>query len=154
MIARTLVGKTLACVLAIGLSQVGIPLAQAAPQLVTQSEMAARLLEHAQTREQRVRLFQDALKTPEVEAKARAMGLDPSRLQAAIPQLSDKELADLSQRASKAQDITAGHYRSHREDNSGLVIVGLALLIGGLILLAAVAEGEYDDWDDWDDCGC
>jgi hypothetical protein len=148
MIARTVIGRTMAVALAIGLSHVGIPLAQATPQIVSQSEMAARLLEHAQSREQRIRLFQEALGTPEAQAQARTMGLDPARLQTAIPHLSDSELAELAERAANVEDVTAGHYR-HRGDNSGLVIIGVALLLTGLIILAAVVEDDYDDCDCW-----
>ncbi|MBN2371522.1 MAG: hypothetical protein JXO72_13655 [Vicinamibacteria bacterium] len=150
MIARTMVGRTLAVALAIGLSHVGIPLAQATPRIVSQSEMAARLLENAQSREQRIRLFQEALGVPEVQARARTMGLDPVRLQSAIPHLSDAELAELAARASKVEDVTAGHYR-RGGGNEGLVILGVALLLTGLIILAVLVE---DDYDDWDDCDC
>ncbi len=76
-----------------------------------QSQVARRLLESARTRDERVTLFQAALGTEEARQKARSMGADPDRLRAAVPHLSDRELADLASRAALVkQDVAAGHH--------------------------------------------
>ena len=51
----------------------------------TGTGLARRLLERAQTREERVKLFREALATPEARKKALALGADPDRLRAAVP---------------------------------------------------------------------
>jgi hypothetical protein len=119
----------------------GGPPAQAAPHVVTPQDIAKRLFEKAQTREDRQRLFQEALATPQAQKQARAMGLDPARLRAAVPHLSDEELLDLQARALRAKDVRAGH------GVDGLAILGIMLLIAGVAVLIAVADdGYYDDY--------
>ncbi len=162
MIARTTWGRALAVGVSLSVSQVAVPVAYAAApapaghHVVDQSQVARRLLESARTREERVALFQAALGTEEARQKARSMGADPDRLRAAVPHLSDRELADLASRAALVKaDVAAGH-RRHGGPAVGLVVVGVLLLVTGIAVLAAVA-GEYDDddWDDdWDDCDC
>lgn len=163
MLVRTTLGRTLAVSLSLALSQLTAPLAQAAEgaaspagaaaaaapagHLVDPGTMAARLVARARSREEKVRLFQDALARPEVQKQARSMGLSPDRLHAAVPHLSDKELADLSARAGRAKDVVAGH-----SSNDGLAILGLLLLLAGVAVLVAVSydDGYYDD----DYCYC
>jgi hypothetical protein len=159
VVIRTTLGRTLAVSLSIAVSQVAAPLAQAADlapapdlaapsspsRLVDSGVIAARLLARAQSRDEKVKLFQDALARPAVQQQARSMGLSADRLRAAVPHLSDKELADLESRAARAKDVVAGH-----SSNDGLVIVGLVLLLAGLAVLAAVADDGYDD----DYCYC
>ena len=77
------------------------------------------------------------------------MGADPDRLRAAVPHLSDRELAELSARATQVKDVAAGHGGG----DEGLVLLGVLLLVAGIVVLAAVAEDHYDD-DYWDDCWC
>jgi len=99
--ARTTWGRALAVWLSVGLTQVALPAAvSAAPapdvpagHLVDRGEVARRLLERAKTRDEQVKLFQEALGTPEVRQRARAMGADPDRLRAAVPHLTDRELS-------------------------------------------------------------
>jgi hypothetical protein len=153
VIARTTLGRGLAVWLSMALSQLAVPAAApAAPgiaggHLVDSSQVAQRLLERAKTRDEKVRLFQEALGAPEVQRQARSMGLDPGRLRAAVPHLTDRELADLSARAANAKDVAAGHGGS-----DAVVIVGLVLLIAGLVVLAAAGSHGYDYY--YDDCGC
>lgn len=151
MIARTTLGRTLAVVLSLALSHATVPAAQAAvpatPQhLVDSKQVVARLLEGAQSREERVRLVQEALATPEAQRQATGLGLDAGKLRAAVPHLSDKELQDVIQRAARAKDVAAGH----SSGDDGLVILALVLLLAGLALLAAV--GDYNTYED--DCYC
>lgn len=152
MLVRTTLGRTLAVSLSLALSQIAVPAAQAAEgptahggsggHLVDPGTVAARLVARAQSREEKVRLFQDALARPEVQKQARSMGFSPDRLRAAVPHLSDRELADLSARAGRAKDVVAGH-----SSDDGLVILGLVLLLAGLAVLLAVSgdNGYYDD---------
>ncbi|MCU0242921.1 MAG: hypothetical protein MUF51_10920, partial [Vicinamibacteria bacterium] len=86
--------------------------------------------------------------TPEAEQAAKAKGLDPARLRASIPLLTDQELAQIQARAAQSPDIIAGHHRDH---DGGLAIVGVVLLLAGLLILASLAD--YDE-DYWDDCDC
>jgi hypothetical protein len=154
--ARTTWGRALAVWLSVGLSQIAVPVAApAAPapdlsraHVVDRTEIARRLLDRARTRDERIRLFQDALGTEQSRKQARAMGLDPERLRAAVPHLTDRELADLSARAASVKDVAAGH-----SGNGALVIVGLLLLVAGVAVLVAVGNDYYDD-EYWDDCWC
>jgi hypothetical protein len=154
---RTTWGRALAVWLSVGLSQVALPaVAPAAPvpglsdgHLVDRGQVARRLLERAKTRDERVKLFQEALGTPEARQKARAMGVDPERLRAAVPHLTDRELADLSARAAQVKDVAAGHGGG----SGAVVLLGILLLVAGLAVLLAVGDDYYDD-DYWDDCWC
>src|SRR5579862_1275750 len=105
MNARSWFHQAAAMTLTLTLSQIALPAAAKADEhLVDQSQMVNRLLDQAQTRSARVALFQKALDTPEAQAKARSLGIDPARLHTAVAQLSDAELKDLATRAAHAQD--------------------------------------------------
>jgi len=157
--ARTTWGRALAVWLSVGLSQAAVPaVAPAAPppgpeigHLVDQGQVARRLLERAKTRDERVKLFQQALATPEARQKARALGADPDRLRAAVPHLTDRELADLSARATHVKDVAAGHGGG---GNGALVMLGILLVVAGVAALVAVSDDYYDDDYYWDDCWC
>ncbi len=156
MIARTTWGRALAAWMSVSVTQLAVPVAHAAPvsagnHLVDQNLVARRLLESAQTRDERVALFQAALGTEEARQKARSLGADPDRLRAAVPHLSDAELADLATRAALVeQDVAAGHH--HGGPPVGLVVVGVLLVVAGIAVLAAVGDYDDDEWDDdWDD---
>jgi hypothetical protein len=157
VIARTTWGRALAIWTSIGVAQAAVPLAHAAPtpsagdHLVDQSQVARRLLESARTRDERVALFQAALGTEEARQKARSLGADPDRLRAAVPHLSDSELADLASRAALVrQDVAAGHHT--RGPEAALIVAGVLLVVAGIVVLAAVADEHHSD--DWDDCDC
>jgi hypothetical protein len=53
--------------------------------------------------------FQATLDLPEVRAQARSVDADAEGLKAAIPHLSDVELADITPRAAGLADVTTGH---------------------------------------------
>jgi uncharacterized protein YjiS (DUF1127 family) len=159
VIARTTWGRALAVGLSVGLAQIAVPAVHAAPpapggeHLVNPEQVARRLIENARTREERIKLFQDALAAEPVRQQARAMGADPDRLRAAVPHLTDRELADLAARAEQVKDVAAGHRR--HDGTAALIIVGALLLVAGIAVLAVVAHNN--DWDDdyWeDDCWC
>jgi hypothetical protein len=103
------------------------------------------LAEQALERTQEVKLVQDVLDSPEARQQAGVMGLNASKLRAAVPHLSDAELKDLSLRAQGTKDLAAGHHH-----NDSLAIVGLVLLIAGLAVLVAIASPD----DYYDDCYC
>jgi len=150
VIARTTLGRTLAAALALAVSQIGLPAVQAAEHLVDSRQLAERLLEKAKTRDERIALFQTALARPEVRRQARVTGVSVDRLSRALPHLSDAELADLSARAARAKDVTAGH-----STNDGIVIIGLLLLLAAVVVLVAAGDyhdGSYDGY--YDDCYC
>ena len=130
-----------ATALTLSLVAMQAPRAQAAPHVVGPEQIAQRLHAAAETREARVRLFGDALAAEGAQKQARAMGLDPARLRAAVPHLSDQELLDLSARAQKVKEVRAGH------GGDGLAILGIMLLIAGVaVLIAAADDGYYDDY--------
>ena len=145
MIARTTIGRALAVSLSLAVSQVMAPVAQAAtPHLVDSKQVVDRLLAGAKSREEKVALFQKALGTPEAQRQARVMGVSAEKLAAAVPHLSDKELQDLSLRASRSKDVVAGH------GDDGLIILGVVLLLAGIAVLVAVGNDGYY----YDDCYC
>lgn len=145
MIARTTLGRALAVSLSFVVSQLAVPVAEAAnSHLVDSTQVVDRLLAGAKSREAKVELFQKALLTPEAGRQARIMGVSAEKLAAAVPHLSDKELQDLSLRAAHGKDVVAGHY------DDGIVILGLVLLLAGIAVLVAVSnDGGY-----YDDCYC
>jgi hypothetical protein len=146
VIARTTLGRSFALALCVAVSNAAAPAAQAASgHLVDSRHVVERLIRNARTREEKVKLFQDALATAQARRQAAALGVSAARLARAVPHLSDRELADLSQRATRARDVAAGH-----GSNDGMVILGLVLLLAGLAVLVAVSDyGEH-----YDDCYC
>jgi hypothetical protein len=144
---RTWLGRAVAVTLSGALPLVTVPQAHATPHVVNAQTTTARLIENAKSREEKIRLFEQALAQPEVQRQARAMGASTDKLRAAIPHLSDKELTDLAERARNAKDVAAGHYEGGGD--AALVIIGLALLIAAVVILAVVVDDE-DYWDD--DC--
>jgi len=113
--------------------------------LVAADDVATRLASRAAEREAQVRAVQVALDTDEARRQAGLLGASLPKLRAAVPHLSDRELADLSSRAAGLKDVAAGH----RHNDEGLVILGIVLLVAAAaILIAASHDGYYDD------CGC
>ena len=111
MIARTMLGRSVAFFLSVALSQVTAPVALAAtPHLVDPDQVASRLLGQAKTREAKVKLFQDALATPEAQKlndAARAYLLLRTHLLKNVP------LAALAY-AEEACRLAPTHYDSRR----------------------------------------
>ncbi len=153
MNVKTTLGRATAVAVSLAFVHATTPIAQAAPHLVNPSQMTARLVEQAQSRQEKIELFQRALAAPEVQKQAQSMGLSADKLSRTIPHLSDKELADLATRATRVSDVAAGHH--HHNGDGGLIILGVALLIAAIVILAAVADdGDWDEWDDWEDDCC
>jgi hypothetical protein len=146
VIARTTLGRTLAVFLSAVLSQIYAPAVHAAEgHLVPASQVASRLADRAAERLQQEQAVQAVLDGDVARTQAAAMGLSLGKLRAAVPHLSDAELADISARAARVKDIAAGH---HHHDDDGLIIVAVILLLVGLALLIALASDNH-----YDDCG-
>ncbi len=145
MNARTVVGRTLAVLLSLGLSQVVAPAAYADGHLLPTDQASAVVADHAAARAARVEAVQAVLNTEEARREAGVLGASLPKLRAAVPHLSDVELADLSARAAKVGDIRAGHH-----DDDALVILAIVLVVAGVALLVAAGDNGYYD----DGCGC
>lgn len=160
MSLRTSLRRALVVVLCLMLSQATTVFAENenVPHLVTSADMQGRLSAQEQARADTIALFQRALDEPQVRAQALALGLDVERAKAAVPFLSDTELANLTRRAVRAQDVVAGHETRGRnpdydiDDGSlaaCLILTGVALVVVGLIVLLAVAADEEYCYDCW-----
>lgn len=142
---HTTFGRGLAGALTLAISLAGAPVTWAAtPHLVAPDQIGTRLDEEAAARAARVQEVQQALDSPEARRQAGVLRVNLGKLRSAVPHLSDAELADLSQRARTATEVTAGHA------DEGLIILGVALLVAGVVVLAAVS----DPYDYYDDCYC
>ena len=83
--------------------------ALAQDHLVTRETAQSRLVTAASERRQAVEVLDRALATPEAARAASSLGADLAAVRAAVPALSDAELADLSQRAAALEaDPVAG----------------------------------------------
>ena len=127
MIVRNHCGRVASVALALIL-MLGFSVSARADHIVDSGQVGNRLLANAQTRQQRIEVFEKALSSPAAEAQARSLGLDPSRLRAVVPQLSDAELKDISDRAT-AQNISAGYYESEGMFFTFFLILLLAVII-------------------------
>jgi hypothetical protein len=147
VIARTTLGRTLAVFLSAVLSQIYAPAVHAAEgHLVPPARIATRIAEREAERLRQVQAVQTVLDSDVARSQAGAMGLNLGKLRAAVPHLSDAELADISARAAMVKDVAAGHHHHH---DDGLIIVAVILVLVGIALLVAFADNGY-----YDDCGC
>lgn len=155
MIARTTLGRCVAVVLSIVISQIAAPAAQAAQavspasHVVDSQQVATRLAERAAEREAQVDLVRSVLDTAEAQKQARVMGLSIDKMRGSVSHLSDSELKDLSQRAERVKDVAAA---GHRGGDDGLVILAVILLVAGLAVLVAAGGGYNDPY--YDECYC
>lgn len=146
MIARTALGRTVAVCLSLAVSQIAAPIAHAdGGHLVAANDVATRLASSAAERDAQVRAVQAALETDEARRQAGVLGASLPRLRAAVPHLSDRELADLSSRAAGLKDVAAGHHHN----DEGLIILAIVMIVAATaIIIAASHDGYYND------CGC
>jgi len=143
--ARTIPGRTLAVLLSLGLSQVVAPVARADDgHLLTPDLPSSRVADRAAERAAQVKAVQAVLDTTEARRQAGVLGASLPKLRAAVPHLSDAELADLSARASQVKDVAAGHH-----SDEGLVILAIVLVVAAVAVLVAAGDSGY-----YDDCGC
>ena len=143
MIARTTLGRTLAVFLSAVLSQIYAPVVHATEgHLVPPTQVATRLADREAERLQQVQAVQAVLDGDIARSQAGVMGLNIGKLRAAVPHLSDAELADISARAAHVKDVAAGH---HHHDDSLLIVAVILLILGIALLIAFADHGHYDD---------
>ncbi len=100
--------------------------------VVSPAEVQKQVLEASQTRQHNEDTVKQFMSSPQAEKAIKAAGVDPGRIQAAVPTLSDQELSHIASRAEKAQaDFAAGTIGEH---DLLLILVAIAVLI--LIIVA------------------
>lgn len=100
--------------------------------VVSPAEVQQRVLAAGQTRQHNADTVRQFVSSPQAERAIKAAGMDPSRVKAAVPTLSDQELAQIASRAEKAQaDFAAGTIGNR---DLLLILVAIAVLI--LIIVA------------------
>ena len=126
--------RTLALV-AVAATLLSCPAGFAADHIAAPDAIQARLAETAVQRTQDLAAVDSVLATPLAQEAAASVGADISVVRAAVPSLSDAELADLSARAAALQaDPVAGMDRTMRL----LIMIGLILVI--IILVLAIVD--------------
>jgi hypothetical protein len=124
--------KTLT-MLSLALASVLAGQAMADDHVVSPAAAAQRLQEASAAREQGLATLDRALSAPEVARAAATVGADTAALRAALPTLSDAEIADLAQRAAVLDtDPVAGL----DDDIRTLLIIFLIVAIVILVLQA------------------
>jgi hypothetical protein len=124
--------KTLT-VLSIALASLVAGQATAGDHVVSTETAQQRLLEAAADRERSLATLERALSSPEAARAAATVGADTNALRAALPTLSDAEIADLALRAAALDtDPVAGL----DQDIRTLLIIFLIVAIVILVLQA------------------
>jgi hypothetical protein len=101
--------------------------APAPEHLVTPDQLQQSTLHASQTRQRKVEELREILSTPQAEKAFEKARVNPEEVKKAISGLSDQELAQLSERATKAQrDFAAGGISA---DLLILILVGIILVI-------------------------
>jgi len=100
--------------------------------VVSPAEVQQRVLAAGQTRQHNEDTVRQFVSSQQAEKAIKAAGMDPGRVKAAVPTLSDQELAQIASRAEKAQaDFAAGTIGNR---DLLLILVAIAVLI--LIIVA------------------
>ena len=109
-------------------------LAAPAPQhLVTPEQLQQSAVNTSQARQHNIEQVQNFLSLPQAQRAFQQAHLSPEQIKKAVSGLSDQELAQLSQRANKAQrDFAAGAIT-----NEELIIILLGLILIVVIIIAA-----------------
>jgi hypothetical protein len=124
--------KTLT-VLSLGLASLLAGQAMADDHVVSSAAAQQRLQEASAARERDLATLDQALASPEAARAAASVGADTQALRAALPTLSDAEIADLAQRAAALDtDPVAGL----DQDIRTLLIIFLIVAIVILVLQA------------------
>ena len=96
------------------------------------AEVQKQVLAASQTRQTNEDMVKQFVSSPQAEKAIKASGVDPARVKAAVPTLSDQELSQIASRAEKAQaDFAAGTIGEH---DLILILIAIAVLI--LIIVA------------------
>ncbi len=105
---------------------------QTTNHIVSAQALQQSVQKQAETRQKNIATVQGMFKTPLAQRAMKMEHVDPAQIQKAIPTLSNSELANLSARATKAQqDFAAG-----RLDNQTLLLIIIAMLF--IIILVAI----------------
>lgn len=100
--------------------------------IVSAQALQQSVQKQADTRQKNIATVQGIFKTPLAQRAMKMEHVDPAQVQKAIPTLSNSELANLSARATSAQqDFAAG-----RLDNETLLLIIIAMLF--IIILVAI----------------
>lgn len=100
--------------------------------VVSPAEIQKQVLAASQTRQHNEDTVRQFVSSPQAEKAIKASGMDPGRVKAAVPTLTDQELAQIASRADKAQaDFAAGTIGNR---DLLLIVVAIAVLI--LIIVA------------------
>ena len=106
--------------------------AQSADHVVSSTEMQKATADAAQSRQQNVDTLNRFFSSDKAEQALKASKIDPQQVKAGIASLSDQELANLSQRANKAQqEFAAGNMSDH-----DLLIILIAVAVIILVIIA------------------
>jgi Flp pilus assembly protein TadB len=107
-------------------------LAQAPDHLVSPSALQQAAVNASRARQQNADTLQKFLSSPEAQKALESARMNPQEVNKAVSGLSDHELAQLAQRANKAQsDFAAGDI-----DNRDLLIILVAIAALILIIVA------------------
>lgn len=100
--------------------------------VVSPAELQKEVLAASQTRQHNEDTVRQFMSSPQAERAIKDAGMDPARVKAAVPTLSDEELAKIASRAEKAQaDFAAGTI-----GNRDLLLILVAIAVIILIVVA------------------
>jgi hypothetical protein len=100
--------------------------------VVSPSDLQKQIVETTRDRQQNLTSLREFLSTTTADKAMKSASIDPKKVQNAVSSLSDDELANLAQRADKAQaDFAAGTL-----SNRDLIWIILAIAVLLLIIVA------------------
>ena len=100
--------------------------------VVSPAEVQRQVLAASQTRQHNQDTVMQFVSSPQAAKAIKAAGVDPARVTAAVPTLSDQELAQIASRTEKAQaDFAAGTI-----GNRDLLLILVAIVVIILIIVA------------------
>jgi hypothetical protein len=106
--------------------------AQAAQHVVSPADLGKAAVDASQAREKNIETLDQFLSSDKAREALQSANIDPQQVKKAVTGLSDEELAQLAQRASKAQaDFAAGNM-----DDRDLLII---LVVVAVVILVIVA---------------
>ena len=127
-VARSLTAAVLVAVFAMPNEAVS----QAAPHLVSPSELAKATLDSSQQRERNIDTLDQFFSSPKAQQALESAHIDSQQVKKAVSGLNDEEIAQLAKRADKAQvDFAAGNITDH---DLLIILVCIAALV--LVIVA------------------
>ena len=106
--------------------------AQTAQHVVSPADLGKAAVDASQAREKNIETLDQFLSSDKAREALQSANIDPQQVKKAVTGLSDEELAQLAQRASKAQsDFAAGNM-----DDRDLLII---LVVVAVVILVIVA---------------